>query len=157
MVEIYKWNAATNGEGVDLYATLGASAEDMPGPMSGHRVEYFVRLWPGSDEIASPLAALAQFARRESETVDHGYTVPAGGPLWPGTEMNGFLVLRQVAEILPALNLPGGIHVEFLQGVPIFDSELRFKAAHGTEALLQLWGRARTPFWDPRRRAEPPS
>jgi hypothetical protein len=156
-IEICKWDAATNGEGVDLYATLGASAEDMPHAMAGHRVEYFVRLQPGRDDVASPLAALGLYARRGGETIDHGHAVVAGGPLWPGTEMNAFLVLRQVAEILPSLTLPNGIHVEFLQGVPLFDSERRFKASRGAEALLQRWGKAGTPFWDPGRQAEPPA
>jgi Suppressor of fused protein (SUFU) len=154
-MEIYKWDAAANGEGVDLYATLGTSAEDMPGTELGHRVEYFVGLQPGRDDVASPLAALGLFARREGETVDHGHTVPAGGPLWPGTEMRAFLILRQIGEILPALTLADGVHVEFLQAVPIFDSELRFKSSHGADALLKRWESARTPFWDPRREAEP--
>jgi hypothetical protein len=154
-IEIYKWDASANGEGVDLYATLGASAEDMPGVEEGHRVEYFVGLQPGRDDVASALAALGLFAQREGETVDHGHTVPADGPLWPGTEMSAFLVLRQIGEILPALTLPNGVHIEFLQAVPVFESERRFKAAHGAEALLRRWESARVPFWDPRRRAEP--
>jgi hypothetical protein len=154
-IEVYKWDAAATNEGVNLYATLGASAEDMPGAEVGHRVEYFVGLQPGRDDIASPLAALGLFARREGKTIDHGHTVPASGPLWPGTDMSAFLVLRQVGEILPALPLPDGVHVEFLQAVPVFDSEIHFKAAQGAEALLQRWERTGTPFWDPGRRAEP--
>jgi hypothetical protein len=154
-IEIYKWDAASNGQGVDLYATIGASAEEMPGAEPGHRVEYFVGLQPGRDDIASGLAALGLFARREGETVDHGHTVPADGPPWPGTEMSTFLVLRQIGEVLPALTLPNGVHVDFLQAVPVFESERRFKVAHGAEALLQRWEARGTPFWDPRRRAEP--
>lgn len=154
-VEVFKWDAALNRLGVDLYATLGASVEDMLGTEVGHRVEYFVGLQPGRDDIASALAALGLFARREGEVVDHGHTVPADGPLWPGTEMNTFLVLRQIGEILPTLTLPNGVHVEFLQAVPVFESERRFKVAHGAEALMRLWDASKTPFWDPRRDAEP--
>jgi hypothetical protein len=153
-MEILKWNASANGEGVDLYATLGASAEDMPGAERGHRVEYFTGLVPGRDDIASPLAALGLFARREGENVDHGHTIPAGGPLWPGTEMNTLLVLRQLGEILPALALPEGIHVEFLQVVPVFESERRLKVEHGVDALLKRWESAQTPFWNPSRRPD---
>ena len=86
-IEIFKWDSASNDLGVDLYATLGASAEDMPGTELGHRAEYFLGLKPGRDDVASALAALGLFARREGELVDHGHTVPAEGPLWPGTEM----------------------------------------------------------------------
>lgn len=154
-IEVYKWDASANGEGVDMYATLGASAEDMPGTEPGHRVEYFVGLQPGKDEIASPLAALGLYAHRENVTIDHGHTVPSDDPLWPGTEMNIFLVLRQLGEILPALKQPNGAHVEFLQTIPIYQSERRFKAAHGAEALLQRWEAIGVPFWDPDRTAEP--
>ena len=154
-MEVLKWDSAQNRLGVDLYVTLGASAEDMPGAAPGHRVEYFVGLWPGIDEVASALAALGLFARREGELVDHGHTVPADRPLWPGSGMSTFLVLRQIEEILPAVTLPDGVHVEFLQAVPVFESERRFKIAHGAEGLLQRWEDAGTPFWNPRRAAEP--
>lgn len=154
-IEVFKWDAAANGLGGDLYATLGGSAEDMPGAERGHRVEYLVELKPGRDDIASALAALGLFARREREFVDHGHTVPADGPLWPGTQMSTFLVLRQIGKIVPALELPDGVHVEFLQAVPMFESERRFKVTHGAEALMRRWEATRTPFWDPSRRAEP--
>lgn len=154
-IRVCKWDEAVNNQGVDLYATLGASVEDMPGAEAGHRVEYFVGLRPGRDDVASALAALGLFARREGETVDHGHTVPADGPLWPGTSMHTFLVLRQVAEIIPAQVLPGGIHIEFLQAVPVFEAERRFKITHGAEGLLRRWQSAGTPFWDPDRHSEP--
>jgi hypothetical protein len=108
----------------------------MPGAEPGHRVEYFIGLQPGRDEIASALAALGLFARREGVLVDHGHTIPADGPLWPGTAMKTFLVLRQIRDILPALSLPSQLHVDFLQAVPIFDSERRFKTANNAETLL---------------------
>ena len=62
------------------------------------------------------------------------------GPLWPGTEMRTFLVLRPLRDFLPALLLSDGLHVEFLQAVPLFDAERAFTEEHGGEALLQLWG-----------------
>ncbi|BDZ53055.1 suppressor of fused domain protein [Agromyces marinus] len=154
-IAILKWDAASNGLGVVLYATLGASAEDMPQANPGHRVEYFVGLRPGRDDVGSPLAALGLFASSENELVDHGHTVASDRPLWPGANMSSFLVLRQTGEILPALELPGGVHVEFLQAIPIFESERRFKVAHGAEALMRRWEGAETPFWDPDRRSEP--
>ena len=123
----------------------------MPDAERGHRVEYFIGLQPGRDDIASALAALGLFAQREAENVDHGHTVPAGGPLWPGTKMSTLLVLRQTGDILPALTLPSGIHVEFLQAVPVFESERRFKVAYGADALLRRWEEKGTAFWDPRR------
>lgn len=155
-IEVLKWDAATNGLGVDVYATLGASNEDMPGTERGHRVEYFVGLSPGRDAVASALAALGLFARREGDFVGHGHTVPAGGPPWPGAQLSAFLVLAQTGEILPALELANGAHVDFLQAIPLFEPERRWKVAQGVQALMDRWDAAGTPFWDPNRRAQPP-
>lgn len=153
-VEVFKWNAEINPEGVNLYATIGASARPMAGRDSNHRVEFFVGLLPAKDEIASPLAALALYPSREGVAIDHGHTIPADGPLWPGTDMRRFLVLRPLGDIIPPLELPDGLHVEFLQAIPIFDSELTYKSEHSAEALLSRWEESRVRFWDPSRSPE---
>lgn len=150
-IEVLKWDANANPEGVTLYATVGASNWAMFGKPEEHRVEFFVGLLPGQDAIASPLAALGLYSAREGAALDHGHTVPAGGPLWPGSEMRSFLVMRSRPDFLPALELPDGLHVEFLQAIPIFDSELDFKKAHGADALMRHWEAARVPFWSPDR------
>ncbi|WP_088316918.1 suppressor of fused domain protein [Kineosporia sp. R_H_3] len=156
-MEICKWDAAANDQGVDLYATLGASAQDLPAGGLGHRNEFFVGLRPGEDDVASALAALGLYSVRERVAVDHGDSVPCDGPLWPGTEMSSFLVMRQVGEILAPASLPSGVHVEFLQAIPLFESERRFKVAHGADALIRRWQSAGTAFWDPGRRPDPAS
>ena len=43
------------------------------------------------------------------------------------------------------------MHVEFLQAIPIYESERRFKNQHSAEALLERWEDAQVRFWDPRR------
>ncbi len=126
-IEIFKWNADANPEGVNLYATMGASARVMADRDPDHRVEFFVGLMPAKDDVASPLAALALYPTRERVTLDHGHTVPAEGLLWAGTDMRRFLVVRPVGDIIPPLELSDGLHVEFLQAIPIFDSELAYK------------------------------
>ena len=105
--------------------------------------------------MASPLAALALYPTRKGVALDHGHTVPADGPLWPGTDMGRFLVLRPIGDVIPPLELPGGLHVDFLQAIPIFESELAYKTEHGPEALLRRWEGSRVPFWDPNRSPEP--
>ncbi len=154
-VEVFKWNAEVNPEGVNLYATIGASAWPMAGRDPNHRVEFFVGLLPAKDEIASPLAALALYPARDCVAVDHGHTVPAEGPLWAGTNMRWFLVLRPLGDIISPLVLPDGVHVEFLQAIPIFESELAYKSEHTAEGLLRRWEELRVPFWDPNRSPEP--
>ena len=156
-IQVLKWGANRTEEGVNLYATLGASSWPMPAWPAGHLVEYILGFLPAQDEIASPLAALGLYAQREAVTIDHGHTVPAGGPLWPGTEMRTFLVLRQSTEVLPALGLPNHSHVKFLQAVPIFDIERRYKSERGVEALMRLWETKGLRFRDPNRSPEPPT
>jgi hypothetical protein len=148
---VLKWSAEVSPEGVALYATVGASGRPLPGTDPGHRIEIFTGLLPEQDGIASSLAALALYSAREREAIDHGPTVPASGPLWPGSGMRTYLVMRAREGVLPALDLSDGLHVEFLQALPIFDSERDYKVRHGADALIRLWEEHRVPFWDPTR------
>jgi suppressor of fused protein SUFU len=153
-IDVLKWDADTNPEGVTVYATVGASARPLPGRDPDHRVEFFVGLLPAQDAIASPLAALGLYSAREAVDLDHGHTVPAGGPLWPGSSMHTFLVVRSRDDFLPALELPDGLHVEFLQAIPLFDRELEFKRRHGADTLLRRWKESGVRFWDSDRELE---
>jgi hypothetical protein len=154
-VDIYKWDANATSEGVALYATVGASQYAMPGVPADHRVEFFVGLSPERDDIVGSLAALALYAVKEQVAIGHGHTVPAGKPLWPGTEMSSFLVMRPLSEIVAPMRLPNGTHIDFLQAIPVYASEVAFKAQHKTEDLLALWQKSKVPFWNPERVAEP--
>lgn len=145
--EVLKWPERTS-EGVALYAAIGASAYAAPGRPPGHRSEFYVGLLPERDEIASPLAALALYGRREGVALGDGDTVPSDGPLWPGTTMAALLITRPRREIMPALVLDGGLHVEFLQVTPIHPSERRFKAARGADALWAHWEQSAVEFWN---------
>lgn len=153
-VEILKWDANVNPEGVALYATIGASFGSADDDTPSHRVEFIVGLLPEDDEVAKSLALLAMYPSTEKGSVDHGHTVTFAEPVLPGTDMRTFLILRQrreLHEILPALPLRSGIHVEFLKAIPIFPSELEFKKAHGLDGLLDRWEDAKVPFWNPKR------
>jgi hypothetical protein len=149
-VEVYKWDPEATPEGVALYATIGASELPLVGHDPAHRAEFFVGLLPAKDDIARPLAMLASHSAHEKTALDHGHTVIFLEPFWAGTSLRTFLVMRPVSEILPTLGLPGGVHVEFLQAIPLFQSELAFKKANGAEALLRRWEESGVPFWDPR-------
>jgi len=120
-------------------------------------VEYFLGLLPALDAVASPLAALGLYSVRQGVAVGDGDTVPADGPLWPGTDMRRFLVLRPLGDIIAPLELPNGMHVEFMQAIPIFESELAYKARHGARELLDHWQESGVAFWDPGRLPEPAS
>jgi hypothetical protein len=148
-------DADATPEGVALYATAGTSKHQMADMPPNHRVEFFLGLNPSRDDIASHLAALAFYALEEQVRVGHGHTVPAGGPLWPGTETSSFLVLKPVQEIIAPIHLEGGMHVEFLQAIPVYASEVEFEAQRSAEDLIEHWRQSHVAFWNPERLAEP--
>jgi hypothetical protein len=154
-VEVWKW-AETNPEQVNIYATVGASAHVILGYANDHRVEFFVGLKPAEDSIARPHAMLAVEAMSQKVEFGHGHSVTFSEPLWKGTEMNAFLVIRPRTQVIQNLALPGGMHVEFLQAIPVYESEVGFKAQHGAEELLRRWQLAGVAFWDPNRPPDPP-
>jgi hypothetical protein len=156
-IEVLKWDADATTEGVALYATVGASNWPSDGRPPAHRSEFFVGLLPARDEIASPLAALGLYSAREGVPLDHGHTVPAGKPLWPGSPMQWFLVLRPRDDFLPPLELPDRLHIEFLQAIPISRSELEFKSEFGADALVRGWEDAEVDFWGSERSPHTPS
>lgn len=84
VVGVLKWrpNAAT--QGVNLYATVGASDDSLPGFDSKHCQEFFVGLNPECDDIASPLARLGIYAQLTGKTLGAGhiYRCPAGHNGW---------------------------------------------------------------------------
>jgi hypothetical protein len=156
-IEVLKWDANASSEGVALYATAGASNWPVDGRRPAHRTEFFVGLLPARDEIASPLAALGLYSVREGVPLDHGHTVPSGRPIWPGSPMELFLVMRPRSDFLPPLELPDRLHVEFLQAIPISRSELEFKREFGADALVREWEDAEIAFWSSERSPHAPS
>jgi hypothetical protein len=146
-IEVYKWNEERISEGVTLYATLGASTHPVRGFETTHRFEFILGITPGHDEIASPLAALGLYATRENATIGHGHTVPAAQPLWPETNMRTFLVVKPRVAFLAPLDLGDEIHVEFLQAIPIYETERMISAERGAEHLIERWKQNAVPFW----------
>jgi hypothetical protein len=149
-VEIQKWAADANPEGVALYATLGSSRYPVPGWDSSHRLEFILGLLPERDEVASSLAALALYSQREGEALDHGHTVPAEGPLWSGTTMDGFLVMRPASPLVRIINFDG-MHIEVLQAIPTYKTERDLLREKPADELLADWQQEGVPFWDPQR------
>jgi len=154
-IEVYKWDAHLNPQGVTLYATVGSSAHAAPETDATHRVEFFVGLEPPEDDVARPLAMVAMDSGLNGEILDDGHSITYPDPLWAGTAMNAFLVLRPRAEIVAPLVLPDGVHVEFHQLIPVFAAEIEYKARHGLGNLLHRWESSGVPFWNPRRSAPP--
>lgn len=150
-VEVQKWDARSNPDGAVIYATIGASLWPLAGRPSNQRIEFFLGLLRPQDEVASSLSGLALYSERQGVAIDHGNTVPSAEPLWPGSAMTTFLVIRARTGFPTPLEMPDGTHVEFLQAIPIFESERAYKKEHGVDALLECWSEAHTPYLDPDR------
>jgi hypothetical protein len=148
--EVLKWDADRNPEQVNLYATVGASAHVIDGHDVNHRLELFVGLSPAQDDVAKALAALVAETVLNHVALADGISVTFSEPLWPGTDMRSFLVLRPRVEIIPALALRGQ-HVEFMQAIPVFAPEVSYKTRHGAQDLLNAWRAAAVAFWNPAR------
>lgn len=155
-VEVYKWSEDANPEGVNLYATIGCSVYPIVGFNSEHRLELYAGLLPAADDVAKPLAMVALDPILHNTPLSEGHTITYPEPLWRGTAMNSVLIMRPVEPIIPPLRT-AGVHVDFLQVVPIFASELAVIRRAGHRGLLAHWQRKRVPLWDPRRSAEPPA
>jgi hypothetical protein len=130
-IQVHHWRAADTDEGVELYATAGASAARMDGQ---HRVEFILGLTSEVD-VAESLAGLGSFPLLSGE-IDKGDTVTLGGPLWPGSECRAYLIIPEVEDYLSPLVSRRG-HVQFLRAMPIFDSEIDLKKEHGAGWLME--------------------
>lgn len=154
-VRVFKWTAEASKEGVAIYATCGASVWPILGKDPGHRQEFFSGLSGERDDLASPLAALGLYSKREHTSLDHGHSVSAGRELWPGSGMSAFLILAPRASFIAPLALDG-VHVHFLQAVPIYEIEREYSKRCGASSLLNFWQQKQTPFWAPDREASVP-
>jgi Suppressor of fused protein (SUFU) len=150
-IEVLKWAKTDTDEGVAVYATLGSSRYTIPDRATEHRVEFVLGLEPEQDDVAGPLAALGLYSQREGVALNHGDTVPADKPLWPGTDMARFLITRPRPDFLSAIEVAGGVHVEFLSAIPMYESERAFKAEQGVDALITYWKQNDVPFWSSER------
>jgi hypothetical protein len=145
LVEVLKYDPQTTKEGVVIYAT----ATSGPSP-SGHLSEFILGLDVAHDDVADPLAQLSAFAR--STAVHDGDTVPIDGPLWAGSEFRRFLAMKQVESILGPFEIDGR-HVEFMNAIPIYESELPIKSALGGRGFVDELRRQGIGFWDAARPA----
>jgi hypothetical protein len=138
-IEVYKFEAATTGEGVVIYVTVTSG----PSP-SGHWGEFMLGLDVAHDEVAAPLASLSAYAR--ATPLHHGDTVPIGDPPWPGSGFSRFLVMRQVDSVLGPFRV-GDRSVEYLTVIPVYESEVEVKAKVGADALIDRFRSQGVAFW----------
>ncbi len=153
-IQVYKRDENSNPEGVALYATLGICDQVLPHDPN-HRIELFTGLLPSEDRIAKTLAMLGLYYDAEADELADGHSITFTEPLRTGTKMSTYLVTDPNTEIIPVLQGPDGLHVIFLEAIPIYPSELEFKLKHGAEGLIRRWEKSGVPFWNPHRTPNP--
>jgi hypothetical protein len=148
-IQIWKWSKSVCRQGVNLYATIGASLALTKG---SRRVEFLIGLDPDADDIAGSLAEVALHGVGTGGAPAFGDTTTLAAPLWKGTAMQSFLFTTGGDEKIPSL--VAHPRVEFVQLVPLFPEEVAFKKKHGEPALWEVFKSIRAPYWDPWRRCE---
>lgn len=154
-IRILKW---VEGEGEDeltFYRTSGVCDIAVPGADEKHRQEFFLACDPECDEIVESIAQLGLYGARSGKALAARNTYRSQGPLWPETELAGFVVSEPFEGEMTGMTLADGRHVEFLMLVPAFPAELDFASKHGVEALMAAQERAGVEFWDVYRKPVP--
>ncbi|MFE2265616.1 suppressor of fused domain protein [Streptomyces griseosporeus] len=150
-IRILKW---VEGEGEDeltFYRTSGVCDIPVPGAEAGHRQEFFLSCDPECDDVAESIAQVGIYAARSGKALAARTVYRAPGPLWPGTELAGFVVTTPFDGEATSLTLADGRHIEFLMLVPAFPTELDYAVRHGIDALIDAQERAEVDFWNPYR------
>jgi hypothetical protein len=149
-ISILKYAPSPATGDVTLYLTAGVSDLVQPEYDSTHRLEFFIGLLPGADQIAESLAWLGLMPQFSGKPLAHGHTWRSSGPVIPGYDFRGFFVLQSGEPIVPPIELDD-VHVQVLMVAPLFTDELDYFRDHGTDALWDRMEEAEVPIWDPRR------
>lgn len=65
--------------------------------------------------------------------------------------MKSFLAVRPMEDLVRDLALPDGSHVQFMNVVPVYESELKLRNGRSAEWLIGELNDNGVPWWDPRR------
>ncbi len=116
-------------ERAELVLCLPASWEFDP---ENHRT-----MWP-----AELLNRVAHLPFRHKSWIGWGHSVDYSKPLCEDTELSAVLLLGTAfGENSAVCRLPSGEEVNFYQIIPLYDIEMKYKIDHGTDALLDRFGR----------------
>lgn len=145
-VTVLKWDATERTGDVVVYASLGGWKAESPA-QPAHRQEYVLGLLPELDDSAATFALLGG---RGADLLGDGDSLQVEGGLWAGTGMDSWLLAEPRSPLVPEL-VHDGLHVRWLQAVPLYPSERTWKVVNGAARLWAAWEAAGVRFWDPRR------
>ncbi|MDR1571333.1 MAG: suppressor of fused domain protein [Clostridiales Family XIII bacterium] len=87
------------------------------------------------------LRALAHMPAESGAWLGWGHVIPAGEPLGRGAGFTGLLLTDPIAfsEEASFCEMPDGTVVNIYQAIPLYDGEIAYRQAQGTDALLALF------------------
>lgn len=147
-VLVYKWRESRTGEGVAMYRTAGSATILRNG---NHGCEFFLGLTPEVDDVVEALAEVATTGAGRTSPPLSGDTVTLSFPLWKGTSMRS-LLFTDGTELTPRYS-DSTHQIDFIQLVPLFESELRYKKSNGEAALWRKFEEQQVPYWSSVRNA----
>lgn len=148
VIKIYKWDQSQTDEGVTMYATLGAS--QVLGDSKGS-CEFFIGMTPSCDSIANALAEVALHGNGTKNIPNSGDTISLDYTLWKETSAKNFM-FTDGDEIISPIKDEMARLICFIQLIPLFDSELKFKKEKGEDALWLVFEEKEVPYWDSMRK-----
>jgi hypothetical protein len=105
------------------------------------------------------LRILAHMPAESGAWLGWGHVIPAGEPLGRGAGFTGLLLTDPIGfgEEASFCEMPDGTVVNIYQAIPLYDGEIAYRQAHGTDALLGLFeerlGRAALAVTDTKRKS----
>jgi hypothetical protein len=143
-VQVLKWSDAQTEEGVTMYATVGAH-ENLGSSIKS--CEFFIGVTPEVDDIVDALAEVALSGNGSKEVPSSGDSITLSYDLWSGTNIRNFM-FTDGSEIIKSVKNENGTNICFLQLVPLYESELRYKKSHGESALWEKFEANGIPYWN---------
>jgi hypothetical protein len=145
-IRIFKWDQNKTGEGVTIYATEGAS--NVHGN-EHNGCEFFLGVTPEVDDVADAIAEAALHGNGTLLIPNSGDSINLSYPLWAGTEAHSFMFTNG-DEIIEPINIVKK-RIVFIQLLPIFESELRYKNDHGEIDLWKKFEDLEVAYWNAKR------
>ncbi|TNB72979.1 suppressor of fused domain protein [Arthrobacter sp. BB-1] len=145
-VGVFEWPKGASRMGVHLYASAGATRH---GPGAGkHAVELFLGVNTGSDAVKEGFANMILSVLKSNTVPQHGVFVAGNWKVIKGRQFTGWVLTERPDDLIPELQLAGGRHVVFLDALPVFPEEARYRHGNRSDELFEIWEEIGLKSWD---------
>ncbi|WP_285248847.1 suppressor of fused domain protein [Pseudarthrobacter sp. efr-133-R2A-89] len=142
---VFEWPAGTTRLGVHLYASAGAGHYGEA--HHGHAVELFTGVKPGGQDVLEAFSTMALNVRDAGTVPQHGVFVAGDWKIIKGRGFTGWVLTERPDDFMPQLDLPG-VHVVFLDALPVFPEEADYRHGNRSDDLFDIWEAEEVKSWD---------